>query len=166
VLAIRFAKICCVGAMAFYVALVAFNNVTDYETNFVFVTHVLDMDDVPPESHIRWRTISSPALHHASYLLIIATELAVAWLCGIGAYQMARARRAKAAAFNEAKTYAVLGLALGFLLYEAGFIAVGGEWFGMWQSQRWDGVPSAFRIAVTLLGTLIFISLKDEDSSA
>ena len=33
-----------------YVALVAFGNVTDYWTNFAFVTHVLDIDHSPAES--------------------------------------------------------------------------------------------------------------------
>jgi predicted small integral membrane protein len=48
VLAIRLAKISCVAAIAFYVVLVAFGNVSDYWTNFAFVSQVLDMDDVPP----------------------------------------------------------------------------------------------------------------------
>ncbi len=162
-LAIRLAKIGCVAAVAFYVGLVAFNNITDYWTNFAFVAHVLDMDQIFPQSDIRWRAINSPALHHAGYVLIIAVEVAVAALCGFGAAAMARSARAKAPRFQQAKSFAIIGLTLGFLLYEGGFIAVGGEWFGMWQSQSWDGVPSAFRFVVTLLGVLIFVSLKDED---
>ena len=43
-----------------------------------------------------------------------------------------------------AKAKAVVGLALGFLLYEGGFVALAGEWFGMWQSASYDAVPSAF----------------------
>jgi predicted small integral membrane protein len=52
---------------------------------------------------------------------------------------------------------------LRFLLYEGGFVAVAGEWFGMWQSASYDAVPSAFRILVTMLGVLIFVALKDEE---
>jgi len=48
VLAIRLAKIGCIAAIGFYVALVAFGNITDYWTNFGFVTNVLDMDEVLP----------------------------------------------------------------------------------------------------------------------
>jgi Predicted small integral membrane protein (DUF2165) len=58
VLAIRLAKIACVAAIAFYAALVAFGNVSDHWTNFAFVTQVLDMDDVPAASHIRWRAVN------------------------------------------------------------------------------------------------------------
>lgn len=162
-LAIRLAKIGCASAMALYVALVAFGNVSDYWTNFAFVTHVLDMDQIFAGSDIRWRAVTSPALHHAFYILIIAAEIVVAGLIGFGAFAMARRLKAPAQAFHEGKSLAVGGLTLGFLLYEGGFVAIGGEWFGMWQAQASDGVPSAFRVLMTMLGVLIFISLKDEE---
>ena len=162
-LATRLAKIGCVAAIAFYVALVAFGNVSDYWTNFAFVKEVLDMDAVPAASRIRWRAITSPLLHHAGYILIIAMEIATAALCALGAIAMARQVLAKAQPFQAAKSKAVAGLTLGFLLFEGGFIAVGGEWFGMWQARDLDAVPSAFRILMTMLGVLIFVSLKDED---
>jgi predicted small integral membrane protein len=161
VLAIRLAKIACVAAIAFYVALVAFGNLTDYWTNFTFVTVVLDMDDVPAGSRIHWRAVTSPVLHHAGYILIIATEIITTALCALGAIAMARRLQAKAQPFQAAKSIAVAGLTLGFLLYEGGFVAVGGEWFGMWQARDLDAVQSAFRVLMTMLGVLIFVSLKD-----
>ena len=160
---IRLAKIFCVAAIGFDVALVAFGNLTDYWTNFKFVTEVLDMDEVPVASHIHWRAVTSPILHHASYILIIATEVAVASLCAAGAIEMARRLRAKAPLFQAAKNKAIAGLTLGFLLYEGGFVAVAGEWFGMWQARDFDAVQSAFRTLMTMLGVLIFVSLKEED---
>ena len=162
-LAIRVAKIGCVAAIGFYVALVAFGNLTDYWTNFGFVTQVLDMDDVPTTSHIHWRAVTSPVLHHAGYISIIAAETVVAALCAFGALSMAGRLRAKAPLFQGAKTMAIAGLTLGFLLYEGGFVAVGGEWFGIWQARGVDAVQSAFRVLMTMLGVLIFVSLKDED---
>ncbi|SFK34475.1 DUF2165 family protein [Methylocapsa palsarum] len=162
-LAIRIAKIACVAAVTFYVALVAFDNVLDYGTNFVFVTHVLNMDQVFPDNTLRWRALTSPSIHHASYALIIATEYAVAALGALGVGAMVRKVRADATSFQRAKTFSILGLALGFLLYEGGFIAVGGEWFGMWEAQTFNGVDSAFRVALTMLAVLIFVSMKDEE---
>ncbi|HEY8032990.1 MAG TPA: DUF2165 domain-containing protein [Methylocella sp.] len=162
-LAIRLAKIFCIAAIALYVGLVAFGNLTDYWTNFRFVTEVLDMDDVPAASAIHWRAITAPVLHHAGYILIIVAEAATAALCALGALAMARQVRAAAPAFQHAKSMAVAGLTLGFLLYEGGFVAVGGEWFGMWQARDLDAVQSAFRVVITMLGVLIFVSLKDED---
>jgi predicted small integral membrane protein len=162
-LTLRLAKVFCVAALALYAGLVAFGNLSDYWTNFAFVTHVLDMDQLPPDSPIRWRAITSVTLHHAAYLLIIGTEIAIALLAVIGALSMARKLKADAQSFQNAKSMAAAALALGFLLYEGGFVAVAGEWFGMWQAKAWNGVESAFRAALTMLGVLIFVSMKDEE---
>jgi predicted small integral membrane protein len=162
-LAVRLAKIVSIAAIALYMALVVFNNVTDYWTNFVYVSEVLDLEQISPTSTIRWRAITSPALHHAVYVLIIVTELIITLLTAAGALAMTRTLIAPAQDFARAKSKAVAGLALGFLLYEGGFIAVAGEWFGMWQSAARAAGPSAFQILITLLGVLIFVSLRDEE---
>lgn len=162
VLAIRLAKIACVAAVGLYVALVAFNNITDYGANFPFVGHVLTMDQVQDQS-IKWRALPAPILHHVGYIAIIVTEVVIAVLCLSGAIAMAGQLKGKALAFRAAKSKAVLGLAIGIVLYQAGFVAVGGEWFAMWQAQNFDAVQSAFRIVVTMLGVLIFTSLPDEE---
>ena len=49
---------------------------------------------------------------------------------------------------------------------QVGFIAIGGEWFGMWMSQQWNGLPSAFRYLTMTLGVLIFVALPDPDIRA
>jgi predicted small integral membrane protein len=160
---IRAAKIALVAAIALFATLVSFGNLTDYWTNFAFVRHVLSMDTIFPNSEIGYRAITSPVLHHLAYALIIAAETVTAVLCWIGAIALLRALRAGAAAFRRAKTFAVLGLTLGFLLWQAGFMTIGGEWFGMWQSQQWNGVPSAFRFVMVILGVLIFVVLRDDE---
>ena len=162
-LAIRAAKIAAVAAIALFATLVAFGNVTDYGTNFAFVQHVLAMDTIFPGSAITYRAIASPALQHTAYALIIAAEALTALLCWIGAAALLRNLRAGAAAFNGAKTFAVLGLTLGFLLWQVGFMTVGGEWFGMWQSQQWNGVPSAFRFVMVIAAVLIFVAMRDDE---
>jgi predicted small integral membrane protein len=163
VLVLRLAKIACVAAIGFFVALVAFNNITDYWTNFGFVSHVLAMDEITGPTNIRWRALPWPILHHAAYSAIILTELVIASFCAAGAIAMARKANGKALAFRAAKVKGILGLAIGIVLYEAGFVAVGGEWFAMWQAQNFDAVQSSFRIVVTMLGVLIFLALPDED---
>jgi predicted small integral membrane protein len=162
-LALRAAKIMMVAAIALFASLCAFGNVTDYNTNFVFVQHVLSMDTIYPFSMIKYRAITSPELHHVAYAAIIAAEGATAVLCWIGAVLLARQLRADANAFNRAKTFAVIGLTLGFLLWQVGFMSIGGEWFGMWQSQQWNGVPSAFRFLMTIIAVLIFVALPDQE---
>jgi predicted small integral membrane protein len=162
-IAIRASKVALVAATALFASLVAFDNLTDYGTNFAFVQHVLSMDTIFSFSTIKYRAITDPALHRAAYALIIAAEAATALLCWIGAALLVRRLRADACAFNRAKTFAVLGLTLGFLLWQVGFMSIGGEWFGMWQSQQWNGVPSAFRFVMTIIAVLIFVAMPDHD---
>jgi predicted small integral membrane protein len=159
----RLAKIAMVAAVAAFATLVAFDNITDYGTNFVFVQHVLSMDTIFPSSSIGYRAIPSPALHHAAYWLIIAAEAGTAALCWIGVAALLRERRAPADAFNRAKACPIAGLTLGFLTWQFGFMTVGGEWFGMWMSQQWNGAPSAFRFAMVIIAVLIFVAMRDEE---
>ena len=162
----RIAKITMVASISTLATLVAFGNITDYGTNFVFVQHVLAMDSVFPGSSLTYRAITSPALHHMAYALIIAAEALAASLCWMGAITLLRARRAPAAAFNRAKAWSIAGLALGFLVWQFGFMTVGGEWFAMWQSAKWSGVPSAFRFAMVIVAVLIFVAMRDEEIEA
>src|ERR1041385_1021010 len=159
----RAAKIAMVAAIAAFATLVAFGNITDYGTNFVFVQHVLSMDSVFPNAAITYRAITSPALHHAAYATIIAAEALRAVLCWTGAFALLRQLRAPAGAFNRAKAWSIAGLTLGFLVWQFGFMTVGGEWFGMWQSAKWNGVPSAFRFAIVIIAVLIFVAMRDEE---
>lgn len=162
-IAIRAAKAALVAAIALFASLVAFGNLTDYDTNFAFVQHVLSMDTIYPSSTIKYRAITDPALHHAAYAVIIAAEAATAVLCWIGAVVLVRHIGAAAGTFNRAKSFAVIGLTLGLLLWQVGFMSIGGEWFGMWQSQQWNGVPSAFRFLLTIIAVLIFVAMPDQD---
>ena len=160
-IAIRAAKIAMVAAIALFATLVSFGNLTDYWTNFAFVQHVLSMDTIFPNSEIGYRAITSPALHHLACALIIAAEILTAVLCWIGAVALLRSVRAEAATFHRAKTFALLGLVLGFLLWQVGFMTIGGEWFGMWQSSQWNGVASAFRFVMVIAAVLIFVAMPD-----
>src|SRR5262249_20951188 len=162
-LIMRLAKIAMVAAIAVFATLVAFGNITDYGTNFVFVQHVLSMDSVFPNSTITYRAVTSPALHHLAYTMIIAAEALTAVLCWAGAIALLRRLRAPAAGFNRAKAWSIAGLTLGFLVWQFGFMTVGGEWFGMWQSGKWNGVPSAFRFVMVIVAVLIFVAMRDEE---
>ena len=162
-LILRGAKIAMVAAIAAFATLVAFGHITDYDTNFVFGQHVLSMDSVFPSSTITYRAITTPALHHAAYWLIIAAEAGTAALCWAGAIMLLRHLRAPAAVFNRAKAWSIAGLTLGFLVWQFGFMTIGGEWFGMWQSAKWNGVPSAVRFAVVIIAVLIFVAMRDEE---
>src|SRR5690606_13929266 len=156
-LVVRYSKIALTAAMAFLASLVAFGNVTDYGNNFAFVQHVMQMDSVFPDSQITYRAVDSSLLHHIAYILIIIREGLTALLCWAGAWAMLRFRKNNAAAFQRAKCLAVAGLTLGFLVWQVGFMSVGGEWFGMWMSEQWNGLASAFRFFMTMGLVLIYV---------
>ena len=160
---VRYSKVVSVFAIALFASLVAFSNATDYNTNFQFVQHVFMMDTIFPDSSIMYRSISSPVLHHAGYLVIIVFEAITAILCWAGGLRMLSKVNAPAQAFNASKKLAVIGLTAGFLVWQVGFMSIGGEWFGMWMSSQWNGVPGAFRFLITILAVLIYIAPKDTD---
>jgi predicted small integral membrane protein len=160
-LAIRYVKAALVASLAFFVLVVTFNNLTDYGSNFAFVSHVLSMDTTFPGNTLMYRAITAPIARHLGYGLIILTEAVTGLLLAAGAIALWRARLSEAARFNAAKRLTVLGCGLGFLLWFTGFMAVGGEWFAMWQSSTWNGQEAAFRIYITLVGLLIFVNQRD-----
>jgi len=160
---IRYSKVLLVCAIALFASLVAFGNITDYGSNFAFVRHVLLMDTIFPTATIKYRAIDSVFLHHAAYVLIIALETLTALLCWAGAYRLASRARAPARQFNHAKGLAVAGLTLGFLVWQVGFMSVGGEWFGMWMSKEWNGVPDAFRFFITIGLVLLYLVQRDAE---
>jgi predicted small integral membrane protein len=158
---LRLSKIALVAAIALFALLVAFDNVTDYGTNLAFVQHVFMMDTVFPNSTIKYRAIDQVWLQHLGYIAIIAAEALTGLLCAWGVVSLWRLREATARDFNRGKSFAIAGLTLGFLLWQVGFMTVGGEWFGMWMSSQWNGIESAFRFFITILGVLILLVLPD-----
>ena len=159
---VRLSKTALVAAVALFFALVAFGNITDYVSNWQFVQHVLSMDTTFPNSSLHWRAITDPTLQAAGYSLIIATEIVVAALLVIAALMMLFSLASRG--FRRAKAVAVAGLTLGLLLYTVGFVAIGGEWFAMWQSQIWNGQQKAFEF-IGMIGIVLVVVLLPEDGS-
>jgi predicted small integral membrane protein len=79
----------------------------------------------------------------------------------LGAFNMISRYRASAAEFKNAKKFTSLGLSLGVLLWFSVFIAMGGEWFLMWQSKNWNAQPTAFFLTCCFLLFLIHHNQED-----
>ncbi len=60
-------------------------------------------------------------------------------------------------------TYGTLML---MLLFGAGFIGIGGEWFAMWQSEDWNGLEAATRVFLLSGVVLIVTQLTPGDADA
>ncbi len=162
---IRFSKIILLMSVALFATLIVFNNVTDYNSNYQFVKHVLSMDTTFPNNAGMWRAIHAPFLHHTGYIVIISVEAITAILCWWSTFQLWQVRKAPITAFNQAKRMGVLGLTTGIILFFSGFITIGGEWFLMWQSQVWNGQQGAFRF-VTIMGIfLVYLVIPEREDN-
>ena len=163
-LPIRASQILLIAGIGCLALVIAFNNVVDYQSNFLFVQHVMSMDTVFPDNAVKYRAITEPLLHTLAYTFIILWEFVIAILCLLGALQLLKHVKSDALIFNKAKSLSILGLSAGFALWFFGFMVVGGEWFCMWQSPTWNGQESAFRFAVCILLVLIYIVQNDENN--
>lgn len=143
-----------VACNALYIFLVAVGNITDYDTNFAFVQHVLSMDttnfgaaagtDLDPD--VMWRAITDPVVWNIAYIGVIVWESAAA-LVLIGACIAWLRAFITRGAYDLARTLSTIGL------------LIGGEWFQMWRSTAWNGLDPAFRNAVLAAITLVLIHL-------
>jgi predicted small integral membrane protein len=157
----RTAKLLLVAGIALNYTLVVFNNLTDFDSNYQFVRHVLMMDTTFPGNHGQWRALPSPVFHLVFYLSIIAWEIANTILLWWGAARLMRALRLPSIEFNAAKGVSVAALSLSLLMWLVAFLSVGGEWFLMWQSHSWNGQEEAFRM-FAVVGLVLLIVMQPD----
>jgi hypothetical protein len=93
---LRLSKISLLVAVALYSLVVAFNNLTDYNSNYQFVHHVLLMDSTFPGNHGLWRALPQPGVQTVFYWSIIAWESTTCVLCCVGSLRLIRAIKAPA----------------------------------------------------------------------
>ena len=158
----RFAKIISVAGIGLLALLIVIGNTTDYYSNYFFVEHVLKMDTTFPDSHLHYRSVNTPFLFHAGYILIILLEAFMVFCCIKGSWTMFRNLKKDGAAFHASKNWAVAGIILGILIWFVGFEVIGGEWFAMWQSGTWNGLAAAERVLSFLALVLVLLHFKDE----
>lgn len=145
------------ATVALCMTLVAFGNITDFGTNQQFVRHVLSMDTTFEDPDLMWRAIESPALQDAAYVAVIVWEtLAALVLLAATWFWITGLRRD---AYDRARAASTVGLVMVLLLFGVGFLAIGGEWFAMWQSSDWNGLDAAARNLALAAFTLLVVHL-------
>jgi predicted small integral membrane protein len=157
----RITKILFSSAAGLYISLVCFNNIVDYHSNFAFITMVAKMEDTFSKARNGWRSINDPAIHFLLFVVILICELTVAGLLWLGSFKMFQNRSASLEAFTNAKKYSAAGFSLAVMLWFTVFIAIGGEWFLMWQSKTWNAQPTAFFLTCCFLLFLIHHNQQD-----
>jgi predicted small integral membrane protein len=160
---LRAAKVLLVAAIGLFYALVVFNNLTDYGSNYQFVLHVLSMDTTYSGNHGMWRAIHSVLYYKIFYDGIIVWETVTMILCWAGAIRLLRALRRPPEDFDAAKRVAVGALTSGLLMWLVAFLTVGAEWFLMWQSKIWDGRQEAFRMFMVVGFVLLLLAMPERE---
>jgi predicted small integral membrane protein len=146
---------------AAYVTLVAFGNITDFDTNQAFVRGVFEMDTTFNDEDLMWRAITSDVLADIAYVAVIAWETFTAIVLWWGAWGLFQGFRN--GDWARARRVASVGLLMVLILFGFGFITVGGEWFAMWQSSQWNGLGAALRNFTVAAFVLVLLHLPSRD---
>ena len=145
-----------------YPLIAGFQNITDYNTNYLFVEHVMTMDSIFPDSTLKSRAINNPIGWKISYAMIILCELLTGILLLLGGLKLLIHSK-NPVEFKKSKIWIFIGTLLGLAVWYFGFIVIGGEWFAAWQSQQWNGLNPAFRTSTFLFFTLILVAHSEQD---
>ena len=149
---------------ALQMALIAFGNITDFDTNLAFVEGVLGMETTNfggtsgegLDPDVMWHAMSNPTLQVIGYIVIIIWETLAALVLIAAVVQWIRER---GRGYTSARALTSIGLLMILILFVGGFIVVGGEWFQMWRSTTWNGLDSALRYSLLALLPLVLVHL-------
>ncbi|GGM46050.1 membrane protein [Longimycelium tulufanense] len=143
---------------ALYMALVVLGNITDFGTNRAFVEHVFAMDTTFQSPNTMWRAVTDQTVVTVVYLAIITWEaitavvLTAAFVSWMRAFAMGRGA-------ELARRLSSAGWLMQATLFGGGFVTIGGEWFQMWQSEKWNGLQPAFQNFLIAAVGLILVHL-------
>jgi predicted small integral membrane protein len=157
----RFGKIVLVFGMGLFLCLAAMNNTLSLHGTYGAVKSALDMQGTFKVPALMWRAFENPAYIWMAVAGIIACEAVAGLVCLWGAGRM-WAARSSAAAFNSAKSTALLGLSIAAALYLVGFQAFAGEWFMLWQNREAHTLDEAFRDFGLAMLTMLWVRTTDE----
>jgi predicted small integral membrane protein len=156
---LRFAVTVLTAMTALQMTFIAFGNITDFGTNQAFVQHVLAMDTTFRSPDMMWRAITSTGLQNTAYVVIIAWEALTALVLIAALVAWIRARTDT----TTARRLSTLGWVMWVLLFGVGFLAIGGEWFQMWQSDKWNGLQPALQNFLIAAAALVIAQLPAKE---
>lgn len=161
-MAIRYLKIIFVASISLLCLFYAAQNVANLDACYQAFAYVMGAVDheVYPDSI--FPVIQSPALIWLMLVLVVALEFVAGLLAAKGAWDLWAARKAPAADFNGAKTFALIGCGVGIVVWLGLFEVFGGALMQMWQTEIGGGsMDNAFQFFVAC--ALIFLIVKGVD---
>ena len=160
---IRYIKIALVASVSVFCLSYALQNVVNLEAAHWFVSYTTSMEGHEKYASHFGPAVTAPAIHWAMLWIIIALEFAAGLLAAKGAFDLFRARNARAEVFNSAKTYGIAGCGVGILIWFGLFSALGGAYFQMWQTEAGGGaLANATWFSIQLALVWVLVSQKDE----
>lgn len=132
-------------------AIACLGNITDPDSNMLFVSHIFKMDTTYQAPNLMWRALEAPFFHWAGFGFIILIEFLITALGFICLFKLSMNIKASEEVFNSHKAYGFYAFALCIFVWGFIFQAAGGEWFASWQSEHWNGLRDATRIAMLAL---------------
>ena len=161
-MAIRLLKIAFVAFISLLCLFYAAQNVANLDACYQAFAYVMGAADhqVYPDSF--FPAIHSPAATWLVLVLVVSLEFAAGLFAAKGAWDLWRARKAPAADFNGAKTYAIVGCGIGIVVWLGFFAVFGGALFQMWQTDIGGAsMDDAFQFFVAC--ALIFLIVNSAD---
>lgn len=141
---------------AAYYLVVAFDNITNPDSNWPFVRGVLSENGVAAGSGFEWRAIDAQWFHVVAFVGVIVFETLTGLLLAYAAYRGLRANDDRDA-WAHAQRSTFLGMTTGLLIFFLGFITIGGNWFVMYLNSKWNGLDPAFQNSVMTMFMAVFV---------
>ena len=161
-MSIRQIKIIFVAVIALLCLVYAGQNVANIEAAYQSFAYVLGNVDHTVYASSFIPSITNPALIWVALVIVVGSEFLAGLLAAGGALNMWSARNASAEEFNQAKKFALLGSALGVVIWLGFFGVGGGAAFQMWQTAIGAAsLEGAFQFSTSCAIVFIIVSMTD-----
>lgn len=162
-MAIRHLKIVFVGFISLLCLIYAAQNVANLDACYQAFAYVLGAADhqIYPDSI--FPAVQSPAVIWLVLVVVVGLEFIAGLLAAKGAWDLWGARKATAAEFNGAKTYALLGCGVGIVVWLGLFAVFGGALSQMWQTEIGGAsMDDAFQFFVACAFIFLIVNAADD----
>ena len=157
---LKIVLVACVGLQALFYAV---QNMVNLEAVYAVVSTVLSMADHQYYPEHFGPPVTSAILVWLAIGIIILGELVAGVLCLKGSFDMFVHRRADPGRFGTSKKLAILGCGTAVFVWLGLFMAVGGAYFQMWQTELGiSSLEGAFMYAMSSGIVLLFVNMSDD----
>lgn len=160
---IRLLKVGIVLSASLLCLFYALNNVVNLESMYGALAYVMSNADHAAYPNAFGPAITAGPLIWIALIIVLIGEFGAGLILLKGAWDLFAARAKSADEFQSAKGAALMGCCIGILTWFGLFMAVGGAYFQMWQTEVGNGSHSdAFRFAAMLGIIFLIVTARDE----